>query len=298
MEEKKRVIVFGASEGGKNYCKFQSDYKILAFTDNDKNKHGTTISNHLIIEPESMKDYDYDYIIIASVFYKEINQQLLNELQIGPDKIKVAPKGLMKSSYLPFEDKKTMEFARENLLKLTRLFTENDIKYFADFGTLLGIARDGDLISWDDDIDLSILVEDFEKVVVFFENQIRNFDLYDDIKCEIHATYNKVKNEPINISLSFKTDNLKPIRDFQINIAILTIEDELAVQSMNRSPKHHFEKQQQIVFWGEKISVPFEYESYLELTYGDWKTPRKNMSFEDYPYAYEDKIIPLQKVLY
>ncbi|MEK4711624.1 LicD family protein [Sporosarcina sp. FSL K6-5500] len=295
--EKEKVIVFGASEGGRNYKEKQIDYEILAFVDNDKNKQGTTLEQISIIAPEYMVEYDYDYIVIASVFYKEIKHQLLNEVGINPSKVKMAPKGLLKSSYRPFEDEETMKFARKSLLRVTKVFSGNNIKYFADFGTLLGIVREGDLISWDDDIDLSILMNDYDEVVSLFRNNIKDFEIDKDIECKVHVTHDKIRKEPINIGISFATNGNKVIRKFQINIGVVTIKDEFAVQSMNCSPKYHFEQQQKIDFWGEKISVPFEYESYLEFTYGDWKTPKINTSFEDYPLAFKDKVVSFREII-
>jgi len=295
--EKRKVIVFGASAGGRNYKEKQIDYEILAFVDNDKNKQGTTLERIPIIAPEYMEEYDYDYIVIASVFYKEIKHQLLNEMGIIPSEIKMAPKGLLKSSYRPFEDEETMKFARKSLLRVTKVFSENNIKYFADFGTLLGIVREGDLIPWDDDIDLSILMNDYDEVVSLFRSNIKDFEIDKDIECKVHVTHDRIRKEPINIGLSFVTNGNKVIRKFQINIGVVTIKDEFAVQSMNCSPKYHFEQQQQIDFWGEKISVPFEYESYLEFTYGDWKTPKMNTSFEDYPLAFKDTVVSFREII-
>ncbi|PIC94704.1 hypothetical protein CSV69_15455 [Sporosarcina sp. P26b] len=299
MEDKKidKVIVFGASEGGKNYYEKQTDYKILAFIDNDKNKHGNLIGSILIVSPENMKKYDYDYIIIASVFYKEIKNQLLNKFKISPKKVKVAPKRLLKVSDRPFEDNDTLEFARETLLRLIKLFSQNKIKYFADFGTLLGVVRDGDLISWDDDIDLSILMQDYEEVINFLKTKFEEIVVDSNIKCKVHVTHDQIRNEPINIGLSFISNGNRIIKKFQINIGVITIKDNLAIQSMNSSPKHHFEKQLKVDFFGEEISVPFDYESYLEFTYGDWKTPKKDTSFEDYPFSFKDIVVPYKEII-
>jgi phosphorylcholine metabolism protein LicD len=51
------------------------------------------------------------------------------------------------------------------LLKLIdKLFEENDIKYWADGGTLLGSLREGHIIEHDDDADIAIHFKDLEKL--------------------------------------------------------------------------------------------------------------------------------------
>lgn len=44
------------------------------------------------------------------------------------------------------------------------LFVKNGVNYWLDFGTLLGFARDGSPIKWDDDLDLGVYIEDQKKV--------------------------------------------------------------------------------------------------------------------------------------
>jgi hypothetical protein len=46
----------------------------------------------------------------------------------------------------------------------TNLFDQNNIKYWLDYGTLLGQYRDGGLIERDTDVDLSITVDGLEKL--------------------------------------------------------------------------------------------------------------------------------------
>lgn len=52
----------------------------------------------------------------------------------------------------------------EILLFTTGLLDQNNIKYWLDYGTLLGQYRDGGLIERDTDVDLSITVDGLEKL--------------------------------------------------------------------------------------------------------------------------------------
>lgn len=64
------------------YC----DIDIVAFTDSDYNKHGSTFCEKEIISPYKIKEYNYDKIIIASSFFDEIKEFLLT-LDINTENI-------------------------------------------------------------------------------------------------------------------------------------------------------------------------------------------------------------------
>ena len=51
------------------------------------------------------------------------------------------------------------------LVKIDTVCKENNIKYFIDGGTLLGAVRDQGIIYWDDDADIVLFREDYEKLV-------------------------------------------------------------------------------------------------------------------------------------
>lgn len=70
----------------------------------------------------------------------------------------------------------------EILKYIHELCEKNNIKYFLDYGTLLGAVRHKGFIPWDDDTDISLAREEFEK-------------LYDVLKKENHEHFKLISNE-------------------------------------------------------------------------------------------------------
>jgi len=59
-------------------------------------------------------------------------------------------------------DEKLLQGAKNTLIEVAAVLNEAKIIWWADCGTCLGIYRYGGVIPWDDDIDIGILVSDFE----------------------------------------------------------------------------------------------------------------------------------------
>ena len=65
--------------------------------------------------------------------------------------------------YIPGIMKRSWAASIEILLELDRICKKHDISYYIDYGTLIGAKRNGGFIPWDDDIDISMNREDFNR---------------------------------------------------------------------------------------------------------------------------------------
>lgn len=72
----------------------------------------------------------------------------------------------------PEQSRHLKEIELEILWEVDRICRENGISYFLDSGTMLGAARHGGFIPWDDDIDLGMIRDDYERFCAIAQGQL------------------------------------------------------------------------------------------------------------------------------
>ena len=79
MMEKRRIILFGLGKVFKLFMDVVDTTKIdiVALCDNNIDLHGKTMLGIQIIEVEKIIDYDFDYVVITSKYYIDMNEQLI-----------------------------------------------------------------------------------------------------------------------------------------------------------------------------------------------------------------------------
>jgi phosphorylcholine metabolism protein LicD len=65
--------------------------------------------------------------------------------------------------YIPTAVKQSWAAALDVLAEIDRICKKHDIRYFADWGTILGAVRHGGFVPWDDDLDICMLRDDYVK---------------------------------------------------------------------------------------------------------------------------------------
>ncbi len=284
MKKKMKVYIFGASVGGETYYNSAKDeIEVLGFLDNDINKHGKKIDGITIFSPDILKDINhqnYDLIVISSMYIDSIMEQL-SKLDVPKNQINFPPKSQLKTDKKPFGTIEMRNKATRLLCTLNEVL--KDEKCYLSFGTLLGIVREDQLLPWDDDIDLSIFPKDVNRIL---DKIVKNIDMLStDFNFQIYKRqYSEGEIANISMYCFYEDEDL-----FHISLACLNeVQEGMYSQEVNITPKSFFEGYDELGFNGHIFKAPNNYIGYLEYTYGDWETPKRDTSFFDNSLSYKE----------
>lgn len=183
-----------------------------------------------------------------------------------------------------------------------RTLNKYDIKYYLDFGTLLGAVRDNGFIPWDDDMDITILnSKDFSKIPQILQEIKKEYNYRTYLITFKQSMDNRLKANKIiyHDKISFANDDDYQIAKLRSNkfwkfgrgktrldIFFKYEEDGyvywFADGMVNKvAKKYHVKELKEISFYNLKCYIPENYDEYLTHVYGDWKTPNKEWTESD-----------------
>ena len=58
------------------------------------------------------------------------------------------------------------------LIAVDKICRKHNIPYWLDYGTLLGAVRHGGFIPWDDDLDISMMKEDYDRFLTIASKEL------------------------------------------------------------------------------------------------------------------------------
>ena len=282
--DKPGIIIFGASKGGARFLRRCGEsYRVLGFCDNDPLKHGQSIAGQTVFAPAQLADLRYDLILVASMFGQEIKAQLVAQWGIPETKIRFAPKSALSpnKTYRPFADPRTRELGRVMLEYVDELLKPAGIPYYVDHGTLLGLIRDGDLLAWDDDLDLSVPEEFTAATLRAVQAGRAALPHAAELEWTAETIVDADLDRILGVVLSYPEENRLKLKKFAVSLWFMFRQDGQIRQYINSAPDSFFEGHDELTYRGRTFPIPKHAEQYLESHYGDWRVPVQDMSLEE-----------------
>ena len=277
------AVVFGTGSLARAFCaKMPADLDILAFADNDVRRQGTSFEGRPVVAPAAIPALDPDAVIVASCFHEEISTQLTSLVGLAPEKIRRCPKGLQNphKSLHPFAHEPTRALGEQLLFAILDVLAERGVRCYVDHGTLLGFVRDGGLMPWDDDIDLSVLESDRDRVLDAVPTIAARLPCQNEVRWSGHFMRQR-KGKLLGVTFVFEVRAGAEFKPVPAAVWFTSFRNGFAEQFINLAPEHHFQSAEFVTFKGRRLAVPADWDAYLTFHYGDWRTPKRDIRFAE-----------------
>ena len=181
-------------------------------------------------------------------------------------------------------DDKYLEKSLRLLERATTLLEKYNIPYWLEGGTLLGIIRENRLLPWDNDLDISIRSEDFDRLrrilpKFFYRGMIAKvrehkiddppFQKGEVRLIKVYATKYLFFKSPLVLDIFVK----KKLDDQYYWVVGVKRRAKKAV------PARFYDELTTVQFNNKTYSIPKLTDEYLTYRYGDWRTPVKTWNY-------------------
>ncbi len=162
--------------------------------------------------------------------------------------------------------------AQMEMLDDIRIVCEkHDIKWFVDWGTLLGTIRHGGFVPWDDDVDISMLRPDLNKFLEVAEQELGgSFDRNGNLKKQV-------------LELATKLFSMYGEEDAD---EVAMIPFTTRIKGRTQHPKWCYSDVEWRDFEGVmKVPVPIGWDEILRSKYGDYNEVKMYHPHGDFPFS-------------
>jgi len=159
--------------------------------------------------------------------------------------------------------------ARRLIVEINQVMNANNVIFFLRQGTCLGAVRDGDLLPWDDDIDVGSI-----------------YGLHGFSEDKIEPVILDMQKKNFLVRITIQNEFCKCITFFKESMRIdwacyRVINDSIIMYPASPLPIRLFQNLKEIVLLGQKFLVPNPSEDYLLFKYGEnWRTPKRAGEYE------------------
>ena len=141
--------------------------------------------------------------------------------------------------------------------------------------------RDGDLLAWDDDLDLSVPESALDATLEVLRAWRRDLPGAADLAWAAETVVDLDTGRTMGAILSYPEDNSAGFKKFAASLWFMFPENGQIRQYINLAPARFFDSPGRVEFRGRRHPAPAPADEYLAFHYGDWQTPVKDMSLEE-----------------
>ncbi|MFC2038704.1 LicD family protein [Chloroflexota bacterium] len=162
-----------------------------------------------------------------------------------------------------------IDTARKLIAETKKVMDENDVIFFLRQGTCLGAVRDGDIIAWDDDIDIGSI-----------------YGFHGFTEKQIGTVIPDMQKDGFLARISTENDFYKCVTFIKGSMRIdwgcyREIDGSIIMYPAIPIPIRLFKNLKEIELLNQKYRVPNPPEEYLDYKYGkDWRTPKRAGEYE------------------